>query len=101
MSNDRADHEVEIEVVMVDGGRSYRLIVDGEPSGELDVIETNNVRDLVHTGVRSHLSGQGMAARLLRRALDDARANHVLIRPSCSYAAAYLKRHPDDSDLLA
>jgi hypothetical protein len=109
MSNDAphdADRsEVSVEVVRVPAGdgepvRGYRLLVDGADVGELDVIEQDGVRDLVHTGVRPAFEGRGLAARLVRRAFDDARADGVRIRPSCPYVARWAARHPEVADLL-
>lgn len=83
-----------------DGGR-YTLTGDGRPIGELDYREHDGVRTFTHTGVRGGHEGQGLAARLVRRGLDDARADGVRVVGRCSYVAAYLDRHPDDQDLVA
>ena len=84
-----------------DGGR-YVLLVDGAEVGELDHAEgPAGVRTMLHTGVRPAFEGRGLAAKLVRRALDDARADGVLVVPSCWYVAGYLDRHPDDADLRA
>ena len=55
---------------------------------------------LVHTGVPSALRGRGIAAALVRAALDHARAKGLKVRPDCSYAATYIERHPETQDLL-
>ena len=53
-----------------------------------------------HTEVPPALAGRGLAARLVQVALDWARAEGLKVRPLCSYVAAYLRRHPDQQDLL-
>ena len=63
--------------------------------------EGDDLRVMHHTGVRPAFEGQGLAARLVRRALDDARADGVQVVPTCWYVAGYLDRHPDDADLRA
>lgn len=47
------------------------------------------------------LRGAGTAGRLMRGVADAARAENVKITPLCGYAAAWLKRHPDTTDLVA
>jgi hypothetical protein len=56
---------------------------------------------LTHTGVHPSLQGRGIAAALVRAALDHARAQGLKVRPACSYVRAYMRRHPDTQDLLA
>jgi predicted GNAT family acetyltransferase len=55
---------------------------------------------LTHTGVPQALRGRGIAAALVRAALDHARAKGLKVRPDCSYAEAYMQRHPETLDLL-
>jgi predicted GNAT family acetyltransferase len=92
--------DVDIERIGTTEGH-YRLTVDGSEVGELDFHQRGDVRVLPHVGVRPAYEGQGLAARLTRRALDDARADGVLVDPVCPYVAAYLRRHRDDQDLIA
>jgi uncharacterized protein len=55
---------------------------------------------LHHTEVPPALQGQGIAAALVAAALAWARAQGLRVRPSCSYVAAYMRRHPETLDLL-
>jgi len=79
----------------------YTLLLDGNDVGELDHVDADGVRTFTHTGVRTEHEGKGLAAQLVRRGLDDARAEGVKIVPACSYVAEHLRRHLDDQDLLA
>jgi predicted GNAT family acetyltransferase len=79
----------------------YHLLVDGAEVGELDYRAGDGRRVFTHTGIRPAYEGQGLAAQLVRRSLDDARAERLRVVPQCSYVAAYIARHPDDMDLLA
>lgn len=54
-----------------------------------------------HTEVPWALEGRGIAAVLVRHALDWARSEGLRVRPLCSYVAAYMRRHTETHDLLA
>ena len=56
---------------------------------------------MTHTEVHPALEGRGIAAALVRAALDHARAHGLTVVPLCSYVRAYMRRHPDTQDLLA
>ena len=60
-----------------------------------------NVLVLHHTEVPRALQGQGLAGELVQAVLDWARAQGLHVRPTCSYVAAYMRRHPQTQDLLA
>ena len=61
----------------------------------------DGVMTLLHTEVDPALEGHGVAADLVRAALDHARANGLKIDPACSYAASYMERHPETMSLRA
>lgn len=52
-----------------------------------------------HTGVPPRLEGRGIAAALVQRALEWARAEHLQVVPACSYVRVYLQRHPEYQEL--
>ncbi|MGY0193543.1 GNAT family N-acetyltransferase [Leptothrix sp. BB-4] len=54
-----------------------------------------------HTGVSPALQGRGIAAELVRQALDWVRAEGLAVVPSCSYVRTYMRRHRETQDLLA
>jgi len=56
---------------------------------------------LHHTEVPAALQGRGLAAVLVQAALAWAREQGLVVRPTCSYVAAYMRRHPETQDLLA
>ncbi len=55
---------------------------------------------LHHTEVPAALQGQGVAADLVAATLAWAREQGLQVRPTCSYVASYMRRHPDTQDLL-
>ena len=54
-----------------------------------------------HTYTPPELRGQNIAARLMHRAIDDARRDGIKIHPVCSYAVLQFQRHKEWADLLA
>lgn len=68
--------------------------------GELDYDLRDAVMTITHTGVPEAIGGRGIAAELTRVALDTARKEGWKVVPMCSYAVAYLRRHPEYADLL-
>jgi len=55
---------------------------------------------ILHTGVPAMLSNRGIAAELTRTALDFARGQGWKVRPACSYALAFIAKHPQYADLV-
>ena len=54
-----------------------------------------------HTLVPIALRGQGLAEKLVRAGLADARAQNRRVVPQCSYVAKFIERHAEYHDLLA
>jgi predicted GNAT family acetyltransferase len=53
-----------------------------------------------HTEVPPALSGHGIASRLVRRALEFARAQGLKVVPRCPFVSAYMAKHSEFNDLL-
>lgn len=56
---------------------------------------------ITHTLVPAQIGGRGIAGELVRAALDFARGAGMKVSPACSYADAWMRRHPDYDDLRA
>jgi predicted GNAT family acetyltransferase len=65
---------------------------------QLDYTLADHVMTITHTRVPPAIGGRGIAAELMRAALSTARKFGWSVDPACSYAAAYLREHPQDSD---
>ncbi len=52
----------------------------------------------VHTETPRPDEGKGIATRLVRAALDDARARGFKIVPACSFVVDFVRRHPEYRD---
>ena len=53
-----------------------------------------------HTEVPSAHEGHGLGTLLIRAALASARERGLLVIPICPFFAAYLRKHPEEQDLL-
>jgi predicted GNAT family acetyltransferase len=84
--NNRAQNRYEVKV-----GNEVAVIIY-EP-GEKSIT-------FLHTEVPPALEGQGLASKLAKFALEDARAQHLSVTPLCPFVASYIRRHPDYMSLL-
>ncbi len=50
---------------------------------------------MTHTFVPPELRGRGIAEKLVRTALDYAKAERLRVVPACSYVAAFVERHAE------
>jgi predicted GNAT family acetyltransferase len=78
----------------------FEATVDGHRS-ECAYLRQGDVLVLHHTIVPDALQGRGVAAALVAHALAWARQQGLRVRPTCSYVASYMRRHPETQDLLA
>jgi predicted GNAT family acetyltransferase len=53
-----------------------------------------------HTEVPPPIQNRGIAERMTRAALEYARTKNMKIEARCPYTAAFLRSHPEYSDLL-
>jgi predicted GNAT family acetyltransferase len=56
---------------------------------------------LLHTDVDTLFEGQGFGSRLVAGAFEDIRARRLSVVPICPFVRSYLRRHPEDADLVA
>lgn len=67
----------------------------------LDYRLADGLMTITHTGVPPQVEGRGIASALTQAAMETARAEGWKVVPACSYAAAWLRRHPEFADLRA
>lgn len=67
----------------------------------LDYRLAGGVMTIAYTGVPAEVGGRGIAAALVREALEAARGHGWKVLPACSYAAAWMDRHAEYDDLRA
>jgi uncharacterized protein len=90
----------DISIIDDETAHRYVLFVDGHPAGLIEYRARPGLIALNHTEVEPAYEGQGLAGRLVRFALDDARARGRGVLPFCPYVRSYLQRHPEDVELV-
>ncbi len=78
----------------------YELRVGGELAGFVGYRIRGQAIDLLHTEVDPRFQGGGLAAKLAKASLDDARARHLAALPTCPYIRSWISKHPDYADLV-
>lgn len=95
--NDRADFDV---IDRPEASRYEATTTDGDVIGVLEYQREDGVVVMPSTRVEPAFRGHGIAAALVRRALDDARSARASVVPVCWYVAEYVERHPEYADLV-
>ncbi|TCT20432.1 GNAT family N-acetyltransferase [Thermomonas haemolytica] len=76
--------------------------VDGHPARvDYTFDPTGAVMAITHTIVPPEIGGRGIAGALVQAALEHARAQGWKVDPQCSYADAWMRRHPEFDALRA
>lgn len=72
--------------------------------GDQTAIVTYNLSEpnlmITETLVPQALEGQGVASRLAKHVIADARARGLLLLPVCTFFAGYLQKHPEHADIV-
>ena len=88
----------ELEVTHNPAENRFETWIDGHLS-KLDYIQEGSDFVITHVGVYPELRGQGVAGRIVQVGLEYAKAHSLRVVPMCSYAAAYIRRHPEYAEL--
>jgi uncharacterized protein len=88
-----------IEIRHNEAQHRFEAQVDGHLC-RLDYLRDGDLLRIHHTEVPRPLAGRGMAARLVQAAVAHAREAGLRIQPLCSYVRAWMRRHPEHSDLI-
>lgn len=76
---------------------------EAEVDGHLAIAEYRLVDGAImftHTAVPEDLEGRGVGGALVRAGLKAARERKLQVMPVCTFFAGYIKRHPEEQDLL-
>ena len=77
----------------------YELPVQGDIAVVTYNLSPPNLM-ITETLVPERLEGQGIASRLAKHVLADARARDLLILPVCPFFSAYLQKHPEHAEAV-
>jgi uncharacterized protein len=89
-----------IEVADAPDRERYELSIDGEVVGFTVYRTRPGLIAFVHTEVDERLQGRGLADRLIRFALEDARARGLAVLPFCPFVNAFIDRHREFEALV-
>ncbi|MBV9870183.1 MAG: N-acetyltransferase [Frankiaceae bacterium] len=77
-------------------------IVDGDQLvGVCDYLEQGDIVTMPHTEINPARRGQGLAAQLVRGALDDIAASGRHVVPTCWYVADFMRANREYTELFA
>ena len=91
---------MQVEVRNNGDEQRFEARVDGALVGFAEYRRHPGVVEFIHTEVDPEYQGRGVAARLAAGALDQVRSAGDKIIARCPYIASYLRRHPDQQDLV-
>jgi len=80
--------------------KRFTIDVDGQ-QGYVEYEGRDGVMVITHTIVPAAIGGRGVAGRLVEAAVASARDRGLKIEPRCSYADAWMRKHPDADALRA
>jgi len=78
------------------GAQRFSADIEGQRA-QLDYTLAGRVMTITHTRVPPAIRNRGVAAQLMQAALSAAHAEGWSVEPACSYAVAYLRKHPQES----
>jgi len=87
-----------LEVVNNPNEKRFETWIDGKLS-KLDYIEDDKNFVITHVGVQPEFRGHGLAGKITQVGLEYAKEKSLRVVPMCSYAAAYIRRHPEYAEL--
>ena len=89
-----------IEIADAPDRERYELSIDGEVAGFTTYRARPGLIAFLHTEVDERLQGRGLADRLIRFALEDARTRGLAVLPFCPFVKAFIERHREFEELV-
>ncbi len=74
----------------------YEVHLGGETVAIADYVKQPGLVSFTHTETFEGHKGQGLAGRMIDRALRDAQAEHLQVVPFCWFVAEYIGAHRDE-----
>lgn len=93
--------EQQITLEKKDGRGVYLLALPESEPARLTFVERGPGHIAIdYSFVPPRYRGRGVALRLIKHAVEDARAQGFTITPLCGYVATEFRHHPDWADVL-
>lgn len=83
-----------------DPGNRYAAYIDGRPAGRISVVPVRDTVLITHIEVTPDAHDVGVGSLLMRRALDDIRAEGNTALALCPYARRWVDLHPSYRDVV-
>lgn len=77
----------------------FFLTIDGKES-MVDYQKDENLMDLYFTYVPDEFRGQGIASKLVQKALDYAHHHNYRVKPSCPFIESFIQNHKEYQSIL-
>ncbi|MFZ4720035.1 MAG: GNAT family N-acetyltransferase [Ilumatobacteraceae bacterium] len=84
-----------------DQAQRYELLVDGRLASYTEWFDDGDRVVMPHTVTIPAFRGQGLAAQVVRFALDDLATRATLVVPACWFVADFIEQHPEYQALVA
>lgn len=95
-----AGPSTEPEVVDDKEQSRYEVHLGGETAAIADYVKQPGIVSFTHTETFEGHKGQGLAGRMIDRALRDAQAEELQVIPFCWFVASYIGAHREFLDLV-
>jgi predicted GNAT family acetyltransferase len=91
----------QVRLVKNEDSSAYELFLGDARVSLVDYYLAGDVVVFPHTETLPAYLRRGLAAQVVRFALDDVRSQARKVRPTCPYVATFIRRNPEYSDLIA
>ena len=88
-----------LEIVNNEEKKRYEADL-GDAVAMIEYIPTKKMIVFTHTEVPRAYEGQGIANKMIRYVLDEARASHLQVNPMCPFVKLFISRHPEYRDIV-
>ena len=78
----------------------FEIRVGGEVAGFTEYRRRPQLIAFVHTEIDPSFEGQGLASKLIRTVLSEARSDELTVLPFCPFVRGYIARHTEYLDLV-
>jgi len=76
----------------------FEIHLENGQTAYLDYNETDLGLNFAHTYVPKSFEGRGIAAAIVKFAMEYVREHEIPFIPSCPFVSVYLQRHPEYND---